>query len=355
MASENATGTTQHTLSVADAKALKKLPQMQELIAAGKLYEPKENGKYYGPVLLATKDSLFQQVGESTFVKHSRAAMASWPFETDTPRSAEKFRGTVLDVNYDGAKATPAIGNPERWMEREARTPATELVAAIAKSHLGQNVGVYNAPSELMGMSTRYEGVVVAVHQNSVIQRINSRTAIVHEVSPEVAQKLGAGQQVAVQYEKGVISQVSEIDRTQSKARGRADESDNGKSAGRNVDPETAKRNSFFFARNIVRDGYGTDVKIYDAMKVSPEGQFKGTVVAVTDHHVMQRVGAKSFIAHERSNLDNEVKRGALVELTYKDGRANAVEMERRRDRQQSQERAAPQRSAPQHSKGMDR
>lgn len=353
MATETSgTEATETKLTPAERSALQKLAKV---FPNAKLFEPKENGKYYGEAVLVTKDHLFQQVGELTVVKHARSAMQSWDFDTNTPKAADKFRGTVLNVAYEGNKSQVSIADPDRWLERTARTPANEVNTAIARSLLGKDVGVYDAPPRELRLNSQYEGVVLAVNNTSLIQRINSRTAIVHEVSADDARKFGSGQQVAVEYKDGAAPSVAEIDRTQSKARERSNEPSQGQSTDRNVDPETAKRNSFFLARNVVRNGYGSDVKIYDATKVSPEGQFKGTVVAVTDHHVMQRVASKSFIAHERTNLDNEVKRGTLVELTYKDGRATAVEMERRRDRQQSQERAAPQRSAPQQSKGMDR
>jgi len=324
------------------------LAKLAKVMPDAKVFEPKPDGKYYGEAVVLTKDFLVQQVGDNTVVAHPRKQMSEWPFDTASARASQKFLGTVLDVNYDGTKATPAIGEADRWLERKSRQPANEINTAVARSHLGPKVGVYDVPPAQLRLSTRYEGVVVAVNGDSVIQRINSRTAIVHNVGAEEAKKLGAGQQIAVQYKDGALSKVAEIEHAQSieqiKARNRA-EPQQGHADGKSLDPEAARKNSFFFARGIVRNGYGQDAKIYDAAKVDPEGKVRGAVVAVADHHVMQRVGAKSFIAHDRSALDGEIKRGALVEVMYENNRGLVTEQPRRRDRQQGQEQAAPRRS----------
>jgi hypothetical protein len=347
MADQIATPTEKAPVLTAEQKRMMK--KIREVMPGGKVFEPKPNGRYYGEVLFANKDYLVQQVGSNTLVAHPRNQLGELPVGNDkgTERNLAKFSGSVIDVNYEGTSGAVAISNPDRWIERTARTPANDMATAVARSHLGQNVGVFNAPSPAVGLSTRYEGIVVAVNENQLIQRIDSRTALVHDVGTEVAKQFGAGQQVAVQYEQGNLGKVETIAKERTRGRDSAPREHGGeRSNGRAQDPEAAHRSSFFHARKIVRDTYGSDMKIYDAAKVGQDPKFTGTVVAMTDHHVMQRISANKVIAHERSALSGDLKRGAFVEIAYAQGRAAAVEREVRRDRQ------APSRSV---SQGVSR
>lgn len=328
------------------------LAKLEKLMPKAKVFEPKVDGKYYGEAVLLTKDFLVQQVGENTVVAHPRKKMNEWPFQTDTPKAAEKFLGSVLDVNYEAGKSSPNLADPDRWLERKARTPAREIDTAIARSHLGQNFGVYSVPPSQLGLNTRYEGIVVAVNDGNVIQRINSRTAMVHEVGAERAKEFGAGQKVAIDYEKGALQKIEVLDQARSRSREAPERVANqGREVGTEKSPEAQMRESFFIARNTVRRNYGDDIKVYDAKKVGQDPSFDGTIVAASKHHVIQRVAAKSFIAHERASLDKDVAVGKFMQIAYTGDKAKTTEMEVRRDREQQR---APEQSRGK-SQGMSR
>jgi len=337
--------------NVAEQRMLQKV---QTLMPDARVHNPAEAGKYYGEVLFASKDYVVQQVGPQSVVAHPRGQLGDLPLDNAKPgvRALEKFGGAVVDVNYDNGKGTVGLADPERWHERKSREPATEQQTTLARSYLGEQVGVYKPPMPALGISARYEGVVVNASATHAIQRINGRTAIVHDLGDhgkDLATLLEKGQKAAFVYDKGTLKGIEPIERE----RGRERDSQ-GKSAtqqheqnreGREKSPEDLKRESFFIARNTVRHNYGSDIKIYDAAKVGNDPKFEGRIVAQSSQHVIQRVAAKSFIAHERSALDADLKVGKFVEIAYAGDRAKTAEKEVRRDRQSEVSREPAQRN----------
>jgi hypothetical protein len=352
--------------SAAEQRLLKKV---QKMLPDARVHSPTETGKYYGEVLFADKQYVVQQVGPQSVVAHSRGQLGDLPIDKDIPanRAMDKFGGSVVDINYDAGKGAVALGDPDRWIERKARMPATPELAQVARQYLGENVGVYTPPPSPLGLSTRYEGVTVQTvtsasdNSSHAIQRINGRTAIVHNLGDltkqpameQMAATLESGKKVAFVYDKGVLASIEPIERERSRDRteGKAtSQQRDQKSEGREKTPEELKRESFFTARSTVLRAYGNDVKIYDAMKVGKDPNFEGRIVAVSKDHVIQRVAAKSFIAHERSALDAELKPGKFVQIAYAGEKAKTAEKEVRRDRQNE-----PSRERPQRSQGMSR
>jgi len=325
---------------VLTAEQKRLIAKVQSMLPEAKLFEPKADGKYYGSVLFADKSHLVQQVGDNTVVVHDRKHLGELPLDQDKgARALAKLNGAVIDVNYKGLDGAVAHANQERWLERTARTPAVEPFASIAKAHLGQGVSVYDPPGAAAKLSPAYEGVVVASTENHLIQRINSRTAYVHNVGAELAKQFGAGQHVAITYENGALKRVEAIEKERTRGR-EAPERDTPK---RSLDPEAARKNSFHFARNIIKGTYGADVKFYDPAKLGQDPSFKGTLVAVTDHHVMQRIASNKFVAHQRENLDGEIHRGKFTQVAYTNGRGLVTEHDVRRDRAPAPERPRSQ------------
>lgn len=310
------------------AKVMKQLPD-------ARTHQPRDDGQYYGPVVFTDKHFLAQQVGEKTVVLHPLNRMGELP---------DLSKGTVVDVVYTGKDSTLSPSDPERWSERVARTPASEQHTTLAREQLGPNVGVYNAPSLEAGLSPRYEGVVVHSDGNALIQRINSRTAIVHDIrdSNAAVKELGTGEAARLTYNNGQLVGGERMER----ARSQEAQRQVAERAPANRDPADADRaKSFNIARNIVRHNYGKETKIFSAERVNAkDGAYVGTIVAVTDHHVMQRVGKSNFISHNRSDLEGEIGVGKFVNATYDKGRAQVVQAERRADRQRDpqQQRQAP-------------
>lgn len=59
---------------------------------------------------------------------------------------------------------------------------------------------------------------------------------------------------------------------------------------------------------------------------VVTEGRFIGSVVEVTDKHVLQDVGRGKLVAHDKANLAEVPAVGKLADLLYKNGIGRAVE-----------------------------
>ncbi len=352
MAEKTAVPTEGVAPSVTEQKMLKKVHEMDP---DARVHSPTATGKYYGEVLYADKHYVVQQVGPASYVAHSREQLGELPLDTgkETTRALGKFGGSVVDINYDNAKGAVAIADPERWHERKAREPANEHHASLARSYLGEGVGVYTPPPASLGLSARYEGVVVAVEGNHAIQRINARTALVHDLGDR-AQTITAGQRVAVSYEKGALREVEGLAKGRSRTPQSQERStDKQRKPAVDKTPEQQQREtSFFIARNTVRRTFGNDIKLYDALKVGNDPKFTGRIVAVSAQHVVQRVGSNSFIAHERASLDKDMAIGKFVEVAYAGNRARTQERDVRRDRQQQ---APSQERTNQRGQGMSR
>lgn len=337
-----------------EQKAVLKKVQTRE--PGAKLFEARPDGKYYGPVLFADKKNVVQQVGADTFVVHPRQQLGALPIEGESPRSLAKLGGTVVAVNYAGDKAEIQPADPDRWHERQSRTPAAPEHDALAKQALGERFTAFNPPSADFGLSPKYEGVIVATTSDHLIQRLNAKTAIVHNVGADVAKNFAAGQEVAVSYDNGRIKDVATIERPKSQER--TAERPGRESASRNLTPdEAAKAKSWAIARNLVNAAYGQNRvqdgqqknEFFSAKRLDAEkGKYRGPIVAVTDHHVVQRVGVDNkFVVHDRADLQGDLQTGTFVQMQYDKGKARVTPArQNERQQSQSQERApsAPQR-----------
>jgi hypothetical protein len=92
-------------------------------------------------------------------------------------------------------------------------------------------------------------------------------------------------------------------------------------------------------AENITTKLHGPESKFYSARDVDAEkGKFRGAIVAVTDHHVIQRIGdSNKFVSHSREDVRGELQVGTFVQINYRDGQALSVRGQRGQDRQQPQ------------------
>jgi hypothetical protein len=342
----------QETALTAEQKAI--LKKVAKLMPEAKVFEPKEKGNYYGPIVYADKKNVVQQVGDNTVVAHPRAGMT-------VAEGQGLAAASVVSVKYDADLKAPSLegAEPDRWKERTARTQASPEHTAIARVALGEKVGVYAPPSQAHGLSPKYDGVVAAVTDTHLVQRINSRTAIVHDVGAEIAKQYAAGQQVSVSYDNGKLKAVEAVEHSKSQERTAARQERPERSAAAPArDPDDAARaKSWVLARNLVNKSYGSEAKIYSAQRVDADaGKFRGPIVAVTDHHVVQRVGkGNSFVSHSRDNLTGiQPQPGRFVQVNYDKGVAQVHEA-RTQQQQQQQQRPAPERPLPSRSQGMSR
>lgn len=407
------------------------LKKLLKLMPDAKMFEPRPGGTYYGPVVATDKNFVAQQVGDGTVVAHPKSALA-------LPDGMKLKAGQVVsvehakDVSQGVAPATLQAADPSRWQERVARTPASAEHSAAAREVLGEKVGVYNAPAPDKGLSPSYQGVVAAVTEDGhLIQRINSRTAIVHNVGPDVAKQFGPGQEAVIRYDNGQFKEAQAVERPKAvdvareaaigkgiaeklgltieenpsrinpnifpadhkfgtigqegwgyahsgksmkdmhadigrvalEAMSRKELGPSGEISAENMakvrevvadvdqrksrtrearSPDDAARAaSWVLAKNITTKSYGTDVKLYSASRVDSEaGKFRGPIVAMTDHHVVQRVGqGKSFVVHAREDLSGQLQTGRFTQINYDHGKAHAQAIERGQQRGQDQAR----------------
>lgn len=343
-----------------EQKAMMK--KVAELLPNAQVFAPREGGNYYGPILYAGKNYVAQQVGEGSVVAHPRDKLQAVQKEgQEAYRLGTKSRGDVVAVAWREGNAHIEAADPARWQERASRVPASPEHAAAAREALGEKFGVYYPPKVEAGLSPKYDGVVAGVTETALIQRINSRTAIVHEVGADVARQYGAGQEVSISYDNGKLSQISAIERPQAQEKtqeraAKPERASRGQEGAARDPDDAARAKSWVLAKNLVKNSIDGTPKIYSAERVDAKaGQFRGTIVAVTDHHVVQRVGKETFIAHDKHKLEGDrVRTGQLSQINYDNGRAQVAAAERRRPAQE-QQRPAPERPAPNRSQGMSR
>jgi hypothetical protein len=179
---------------------------------------------------------------------------------------------------------------------------------------------------------SQYDGVIIAETGSHIIQKLNDRTAIVHEKT-NLQHDVEVGTNMSIVYDHGKVY-VEELSSDHERLQERRHLEPTSEGPKDSVDLEREKRDSFLFARNIVLQQLGKDTKVYDASKVDPEkGKFTGTIVAITDHHVMQRVGANTVISHDKADLSGQFHKGAFLQIQYQAGRGLISPMERQQRR----------------------
>jgi hypothetical protein len=342
-------------LTAEQKAALKKL---SKVMPDAKLYEPRAGGNYYGPIVATDKNYVLQQVGENNVIAHSKSTLAIQSgFKPTVGQVVNVAHPKSAEVGVSNASLEAA--DPSRWQERVARTPASDEHTLAARAALGEKFSVFNAPAADKGLSPTYEGVIAAVTDEQLIQRINSRTAIVHHVGADIAKQFGEGQEAVVRYDNGQLKEVVPVERakTQEQARPARVRDDQGRSA---TDADRAA--SWALAKNIVAKAHGSDIKMYAAERVgNGEGKFRGQIVALTDHHAVQRVGtANTFIAHSRDGLQGDLQVGRFKQINYAEGRGVVHQVQRAQGRApaQDQERGAQAQRAPDRARqgqGMSR
>ena len=219
----------------------------------------------------------------------------------------------------------------EKTTEEKGKAFDTELIT-LKNEHMGKDARLYRARDNT-GRS-QYDGIIIAETGSHIIQKLSDRTAIVHEKS-NLQHDVEVGDAVSIVYDEGKVF-VEELSADHEKLHDRRHHEPTSQESKRDTDIEREKRDSFLFARNIVLKQFGEDIKVYDASKVDPEkGKFTGTIVAITDHHVMQRIGANTVISHDKADISGSFFKGAFVQIQYESGRGLISKMERQQSRTQ--------------------
>jgi len=323
--------------------------KMREEHPGVQVFQPKTDmGKYYGPILFANKEHVVQQVSEGKAVAHSRK-------EFGELAAADIKKGKIAQIDYAGGTPTLSAADPARWLERTHRTVASPELLAVAQQ-VNQNVQVFIPPNKdltLAGFSAKYDGPVIAVTDDKVIQSTGRNMAYAHAKADLDRATVGVGEALSVTYAAGKVQVQDLAPPTRAPRQEKADPA-------KQLSPEDEKKKDFYFGRSILMKQYGQNLKegerlrVYDASIVmqkahpdlgvgSEKGEFGGRVVVATNQHVFQRIhdqhGNPSFIVHDRAKIDGEIKRGELLKLSYDKGRATPAPIELKRDRQQGVER----------------
>lgn len=117
--------------------------------------------------------------------------------------------------------------------------------------------------------------------------------------------------------------------------------------AERKIERELTEAGSLHQGMAVVRerfkerfDAAGVQPKFYDAAKVAPDkGQFIGTTVYVTQHHVFQRIADNKFVVHNAKSLDVKAERDKTYRINYEAGKGRVLPFDRNRERGPAQER----------------
>lgn len=211
-----------------------------------------------------------------------------------------------------------------------AGEPVANELTALKNAHMGKDAKMYMA-RENNGFSS-YTGTVIAETGSHILQRLNDKTVIVHE-KVNVNKDVEVGQNVNLTYSKGRVY-VNDPSQDRQQQRGQAQDK-SGERAPDQGRADTDPRQSFFQARSIILKEFGQGSKVYDPNL--DKGDYKGQVVVITDKHVGQRLGANTFVIHDKGNLSGEYHKGQSVQVKYANQRATAVELTRTQGRDQGQ------------------
>jgi hypothetical protein len=81
-------------------------------------------------------------------------------------------------------------------------------------------------------------------------------------------------------------------------------------------------------AKNLTAQILGGSAKMYPAQTQS--GTYKGTIIAETDHHFLQRLSAQTAIAHPKESLESTLQIGQSVAIAYVNESARVKQIQER-------------------------
>jgi hypothetical protein len=84
---------------------------------------------------------------------------------------------------------------------------------------------------------------------------------------------------------------------------------------GRRPPGETELQDSFADAEKQTKEKLGKSARLYAAD--SDSGKYRGEVLGETDHHVLQKIGPKSVVAHPRNLIPEALSPGQSVAVNY--------------------------------------
>ena len=241
----------------------------------------------------------------------------------------EDMQGPEPTASLEQVSGEDPAKENQKASEEKAKAFDSELIA-LKNEHMGKDARLYRARDNT-GRS-QYDGIIITETGSHIVQKLNERSAIVHEKS-NLQRDVEVGNAVSIVYDEGKVF-VEELSADHERLHDRRHHEPSPQEPRRDGDIEREKRDSFLFARNIVLKQFGEDTKVYDASKVDADkGKFTGTIVAITDHHVMQRIGANTVISHDRADLAGSFFKGAFVQIQYANGQGLISQTERQQSR----------------------
>ena len=312
-----------------------------------KMYLPRDNGKYTGQIVEVNDRYALQQLRESnSFVAHPLDKLNDQQLKAGerhlmeykdgqlTVRAPEQAQARGPDQAAERQRA--GAGQDRDRGAEQAKTINSELVQ-LKNEHAGKDAKLVMAKD---ATGTAYTGAIIAETGDKVLQRVSDKYVVVHEKS-KLARDVEVGSRKTLAYENGridVLEPSQDRNRSREQEAARAGERAPDRPAvpkGGDLDPEQARRESFFMARGIVMSQFGRESRVRDA-KVDI-GDYRGAIVAVTKDHVAQQVGANSFVMHEKDRLAGNYHKGTHVAIKYNDGRAISTLTQQQREQSRSQ------------------
>lgn len=303
-----------------------------------RMHLAQDNKRYAGPVLAVNEKYALQSSMDGTaFVAH--------PIDKFKSQGIELTPGKAYSIRHNGDQL--AVDELQRDRKAQARGQGQEQgtqgttdgqegqgkakqqdkgnainseVSAMHKAH---------APGSKLVMAqdrpgTAYTGTIIAETGDKVLQRVSDKYVVVHNKSM-LARDVEVGSTKRLAYENGridVLEPSMERNHSRYQEAQRAGE----------VAPDQRDR-----AKAELAAHYGADAKLRSAK--TDIGDYKGKVVSVSDTQVIQQVGAKSFVAHDRANLTGPATPGKYTQIKYADGKAEPSLAEPTRGRANALER----------------
>lgn len=304
-----------------------------------KLYLPRDNGKYTGQIVEVNERYALQQLRESnSFVAHPLEKLNGQDIKAGD-RFLMEYKDGALTVRAPEQAQEKAAPGQKQDKDKTAERPDisktfnSELVS-LKNQHAGKDAKLVMAKDD---NGVAYTGTIIAETGDKVLQRVSEKYVVVHEKN-KLARDVDVGSTKRLAYENG---RIDVLEPSQDRARSRAQEADRaGERAPDNkpTNPEQERRESLFQARGIIMQQFGAGSKVRDAK--TDIGDYRGAIVAITNDHVAQQLGANSFVLHEKDRLAGNFHKGMHVEIKYSNGRAISSLTQQQREQSQSQNRA---------------
>ena len=292
------------------------------------LYLAAEIGVPFNPERHAAYQAFWLKVLKSDRHEFFRAArdaelIADYVIGLDIQKELKQEIRNISETKIDAQ----TVNTPKQGVESKAKQfgkPEFDELTRLKNENVGKDAKLYMAREN--NSYSNYTGTIVAETGNYVLQKLSDKSVVVHEKTT-LQKDVEVGENVSIIYHRGHINIVDSSQKEQEKSHLRALEQASF--------TQQELSQGFHKARQIIQKEFGKEVKVYDAN--IDKGDYQGQVVLITDHHVGQRLGANTFVLHEKERLSGEYHKGKSVQVQYNNQKALSVKLGKVQDKKKEQ------------------